>query len=90
MGFPMITPLYQLFSTFFGRFHTFNSHLEIFNLDHKNHAKIIFMGCLGFHMKIPLYQQFYTFLGRFHPFISHLEIFNLGHENHLIECYKNT
>ena len=36
MGFHIKIPLYQQFHTFFGRFHTFNSHLEIFDLDHKD------------------------------------------------------
>ena len=35
-GFHMKIPLYQWFHTFFGLFHTFISHLEIFKLGHKN------------------------------------------------------
>ena len=62
------------------------SHFQFFNLEHKNHAKMIFKGCLGFHRKITLYQAFHTFLGFFTPFFHISKFLTWTIKKRLIKC----
>ena len=72
MGFHMKVPTYQRFHTFLWRFHTFISHLKIFNLDHKDHLINCYKNIQGLHgfsyENSSISMISHPFLGFFTPF----------------------
>ena len=89
MGFNLKIPLYQQFHTFFGRFNTFFSHLQICNIYYKIPLIKCYKNIYGFYGFLFEKKQFDTFFGQFDTFFSHLQIFNIDHNNRLYKYYKN-
>ena len=68
------------------------SHLEVFNLEHKNCLIKCYKNIWdlhGFSYEISSISMISHLFSAFSHLFSHLEIFNLDHKNRMINCYKN-